>query len=378
MRIDLHRLSSIILVGAVLTALSASATSAGGGMPDALDRPATVSKIAEKGLLLSVASAGKRLVAVGERGHILISDDNGVTWHQVQTPVSVTLTAVRFPTPLHGWALGHSGVVLHTEDAGDTWVKQLDGIKAAQLVLDGLKAKGVSELDTPEQLESRIAFAEQLQSDGPDKPFLDLYFQDERNGFIVGAYNLIFRTEDGGKSWQPWLDHTDNPGALHLYGIQAVGRNLYIVGEQGLLLRSEDGGQSFRALPALYEGSYFGLLPLNGDELIAYGLRGNVFKSESHGNTWKKIDTGIPVSITAAARLRDGLIILTTQSSDILASRDNGRTFQHLSIKDPFPFTDVTQAANGNIVLVGRNGVKVTPSPLKFASVSETSDGDRP
>lgn len=378
MRTNLRRLSSVILVGAVLVSFEPLGAAAGQGVSDPLDRPAMMTKMAENGLLLSVAAAGKRLVAVGERGHILISDDNGASWRQMQAPVSATLTTVRFPTPLKGWALGHSGVVLHSDDAGETWVKQLDGTQAAQLVLEGLKARAATGQDTPEGLESRIASAEQLVSDGTDKPFLDLHFQDERKGFIVGAYNLIFRTEDGGRSWQPWLDHVENPRGLHLYGIQAVGRDLCIAGEQGLLLRSEDGGQAFKALPTPYEGSYFGLLPLKGGELIVYGLRGNAFKSDDHGNTWEKIDTTVPISITAAAELRDGLLVLTTQSPDVLTSRDQGRTFQHLSIKEPFPFTGIAQAANGNIVLVGVRGVKVVPSPFKFAGLSKTSDGDRP
>jgi photosystem II stability/assembly factor-like uncharacterized protein len=378
MRINLRRLSILILVGAALAPFGPSAATAGQQVSDPLDRPAMITKMAENGLLLSVATAGKRLVAVGERGHILISDDHGASWRQMQAPVSVTLTAVRFPTPLKGWALGHSGVVLHSDDAGETWVKQLDGVQAAQLVLDGLKAKAVSGQDTPEGLKSRIASAERLVSDGTDKPFLDLCFEDEQKGFIVGAYNLIFRTEDGGGSWQPWLDHMENPKGLHLYGIQAVGGDLCIAGEQGLLLRSEDRGQSFNALPAPYEGSYFGLLPLRGGELIVYGLRGNAFKSHDHGRTWDKIDTTVPVSITAAAELRDGLLVLTTQSPDVLASRDKGRTFQHLSIREPFPFTGIAQAANGHIVLVGMRGVKVVPTPFKFAGLSKTSDGDRP
>lgn len=378
MKIHLRRISSLLLVGAALLVLGPVAASAGETVKDLLDRPATVSKMAEKGLLLSVASAGKRLVAVGERGHILISDDNGVSWRQVRAPVSVTLTAVRFPTPLKGWVLGHSGVVLHSDDGGDTWVKQLDGLQAAQLVLDGQKAGAVSDQDrkTP-GFDSQTTFAEQLLQDGTDKPFLGLYFQDERNGFIIGAYNLIFRTEDGGSSWQPWLDHVENPGGLHLYGIEAVGRDLCIAGEQGLFLRSEDRGRSFKAVASPYEGSFFGLLPLGEDEFIVYGLRGNLFKSLDHGNAWEKIDTGAPVSITAAASLRDGRVVLTTQSSDVLASRDRGRTFQRLFVKDPFPFTGIAQAANGNIVLVGISGVKVISSPLKYANSEKTPDGDR-
>jgi hypothetical protein len=70
--------------------------------------------------------------------------------------------------------------------------------------------------------------------------------------------------------------------------------------------------------------------------------------------------------------------VLTTQSPSVLASRDKGRSFQHLSINEPFPFSGIAQAANGNIVLVGIHGVKVIPSPLKFASLPKTLDGGRP
>jgi AraC family transcriptional regulator len=40
--------------------------------------------------------------------------------------------------------------------------------------------------------------AELLVSDGADKPFLDLYFKNDREGLGVGAYGLIFQTIDGG------------------------------------------------------------------------------------------------------------------------------------------------------------------------------------
>ncbi|MBI5441414.1 MAG: glycosyl hydrolase, partial [Deltaproteobacteria bacterium] len=81
---------------------------------DLLLLPAVRSDRAASSMLLGVARAGARLVAVGEWGHILTSDDNGVTWAQASVPTSVTLTAADFPTPAKGWAVGHDGVVLHT------------------------------------------------------------------------------------------------------------------------------------------------------------------------------------------------------------------------------------------------------------------------
>mgnify|MGYP003398762965 CR=1 FL=1 len=46
--------------------------------------------------LLDIARAGDRLVAVGERGFTLVSDDAGKSWHAVGTPVVRALTGVAF------------------------------------------------------------------------------------------------------------------------------------------------------------------------------------------------------------------------------------------------------------------------------------------
>ena len=62
----------------------------------AIAREAMMAPKAVKSLLLDVAKAGSRLVAVGERGHILVSDDNGQTWQQKPVPVNQMFNAVHF------------------------------------------------------------------------------------------------------------------------------------------------------------------------------------------------------------------------------------------------------------------------------------------
>ena len=103
---------------------------------DEMDRPAVVALSPTKAVYLDVIMAGSRIVAVGERGLIIYSDDRGRTWRQAKVPTSISLTRVKFATPSAGWAVGHSGIVLHTDDGGQTWTRQLDGRTAAQLALD--------------------------------------------------------------------------------------------------------------------------------------------------------------------------------------------------------------------------------------------------
>lgn len=102
---------------------------------DVLDLPARVSALAVNSPLSGMARAGDRLVAVGQRGHILYSDDVGKHWQQAAVPVSADLNAVSFPSATQGWAVGGDGVVLHSNDAGATWRKQLDGREIGALLV---------------------------------------------------------------------------------------------------------------------------------------------------------------------------------------------------------------------------------------------------
>jgi photosystem II stability/assembly factor-like uncharacterized protein len=348
----------------LVTTLLLGTGSASAQRPTALERPSLLSAKAVGAAMLAVTRAGDRLVAVGERGIVLLSDDSGRSWRQVETPVRVSLTTVTFVGEKKGWAAGHLGVILHTEDGGQSWVKQLDGIRAAALVLAAAEQRAAAEPD-PEKKEDLLVSARRLVEDGPDKPFLDLCFLDERTGFVVGAFNLIFHTTDGGATWTPWRARVENPNELHFYGIQAVGGTLYIAGEQGLLLRSTDGGAHFTALASPYEGSYFGLVTDPAGSVVVFGLRGNVYRSADGGESWDQVKTGIPVSLSAGIRLADGELVLVSQAGDLLVSTDGGRTFKRRPDGQPVPATDLVQTADGDIVMASLRGLQRVPAAKK-------------
>lgn len=318
-------------------------------------RPATPSPVASRALLTGVARAGDRLVAVGERGVILSSDDHGRTWVQVPAPVSVTLTAVRFASSKVGWAVGHSGVVLRTGDGGRSWVKQLQGAKAADLLLADAKRRAQSAPADPE-LQQQVVEAERMVRDGADKPFLDLLATSELDCLIVGAYGLAVRTFDGGTTWLPWKARIPNPQGGHLYGVQAVGKTVYIAGEMGLVYRSVDGGQQFQALKTPYAGSYFGIVATSADRAIAYGLRGNALATEDGGGTWRRIDLGLDASLTGALQLGSGALVLSSQSGKLLSYDAPSGRFRPLSSSRAEPIVGMVEAADGSLVVVGARG----------------------
>ena len=342
------------------------------GLLSPLDRPALMVRLPAKSYLLSIAEAGHRLVAVGERGIIVLSDDGGMTWRQAKVPVSVTLTAVQFPTARLGWAVGHYGVVLHTEDSGETWVRQLDGETAARLVLEAAQIKSEKAgSDNPTNKKS-LSDAELLVKDGADKPFLDLYFDSDKSGVIVGAYNLIFHTDDGGKTWLPWLDRLQNRKNFHLYAIAALGSQLYIAGEKGVLLRSDDDGKRFTRLDTPYKGSYFVLSLLPSGEVVVAGLRGNAFRSADQGASWQKIEVAAPISFTAAKLTKKGSLILANQAGQLFKSNDLGGALKPINTSPLPPINDLLITSDGALVVVGVNGVMRLSIPENKAITGDT------
>lgn len=343
----LHVARVTVYAAAVVLSCSAATAAPVAGV---LDRAATKIERLQKRVYLAVSNAGNRIVAVGERGLIAISDDAGKSWFQANCPISVTLTGVTFSTPQQGWAIGHAGVVLHTDDSGLNWSVQLDGPRAAKIVEASAKEIGGGAGST------LMRAATQLVADGPDKPFLDIRFTDSQRGLIVGAYGLILRTDDGGKTWKSMMHQLPNPKGLHLYAVRVVGDAIWVAGEQGFLALSRDAGKSFSRIETPYRGSYFTMVPTS-DGVVIGGLRGNAFHVDRNGFTFQRVDGTPPVSISASTTLQNGSLVFANQSGQLMISTDGGKRMDLLPITPPGPLSALLQTADGSIIVAGLNGL---------------------
>jgi photosystem II stability/assembly factor-like uncharacterized protein len=353
-----HRLASLLLVLATATQ-AVAVSAAGASVLDVLDVPAMRSPLAQRSLLNGLARAGDhRVVAVGQRGHVLYSDDAGTNWQQADVPVSSDLVAVSFPTASMGWAVGHDGVILHTNDAGVTWSRQLDGRQVGALLLKGYP-ENASATD-PERAAASHEQAQRFAAQGAENPFLDVWFADEHDGYVVGAFGLILHTTDAGATWQPWLHAVDNPGGLHLYAIRNAGPDVYIVGEQGLALRLDHETGRFGRLELPYKGTLFGVI---GDarSVVAFGLRGTVLRSTDHGASWQTIATGLQVGMTGGTVGTDGRFVIVSQAGHVLASDDAGATFVLQPTQQPQPAAAVVAVNGGTLIVAGPRGVRALP-----------------
>lgn len=339
------RLRHVLLASLCVIASLASVPSAIGGVPDALQRPAVQSKRASSSVLLGVTPVGKRLVAVGERGIVVLSDDQGQTWRQAAVPASATLTAVKFLDAKKGLAVGHSGIVLATEDAGESWAVRGDGKGFAARALEAAKAHGDA---------VAIAEAQRLVDDGPDKPWLDMTSMGQRV-LLVGAYGLAFASDDAGRTWSPWMRRIDNPKGMHLNAVRSVDQTVLIAGEQGLVLVSRDGGEIFRRLPFPYQGSLFAAEIVGPSEYVVAGLRGNVWRTSDGGANWQQIQSSVTETITASAVQKDGTVLLGTQEGRVLALQ--GSSLRSIGRAMPLPVASILPLLSEHIITTGLYGV---------------------
>ncbi len=278
--------------------------------------------LASRSLLLDGVSVAGRMVAVGERGHILVAENPSQRWRQLKVPTQATLTGVFFHDKNRGWVVGHDAIILRTRDGGEHWEPVYDA---------------------PED----------------ERPLLDVWFRDAENGFAIGAYGLFLVTSDGGTTWSERPLSEDD---FHLNHIarSATGR-LYIAAEAGTLYRSDDEGETWISLPSPYAGSFFGTLPLEGDTLLLFGLRGHLFRSEDAGKTWVRIETGTEAMLTDGLRLDDGTLIVGGLAGTVLISHDDGQSFSLRQQSDRKGLTAVLQGDDGPVIQVGEVGVKPLP-----------------
>ena len=186
-----------------------------------VDGDAVIARLAKRSLLLDVHGRGERALAVGERGHILLTTDSGKNWQQVAAPTRRTLTGVFLIDDQTAWAVGHQSVILKSGDGGETW------------------AKANAEND-------------------PETAYLDILFLDAKTGFIVGSYGKFLSTSDGGKTWTE-AKQDDDPHFSHI--ITAPDGGLWLTGEFGTVRRSGDRAKRWAPLAPPYEGTFFGALP---------------------------------------------------------------------------------------------------------------------
>lgn len=305
-------LLSLIGFGAVLGAANAQEMNGGVTQRPAVRMPGAIG--AE---ILGVALAGARVVAVGDHGTVLLSDDDGKSFRQaVAVPTRASLNAVHFIDERQGWAVGHWGVILATDDGGENWARQRDDLQN-------------------------------------DRPLFSVWFKDAKTGLASGLWGLILRTTDGGKNWSeiPLPPGKDGKRSSdkNLFSIFPVKRSeLMIAGERGAIFLSRDDGLSWNEIPTGNKGTFWTGITLKSGAVLVAGVRGHVFRSENGDDHWQEIAVPTKSSVTAMTQLPGGRILAVGMDGLTMTSDDDGRSFVVSVRSDRLPLTAVMADQRGS------------------------------
>ena len=290
-------------------------------------QPAEVTTAATKAMILSSARAGKRIVAVGNHGIVLLSDTDGADFRQAKSvPVRSTLSAVFFVDDKTGWAVGQWGVVLRTDDAGESWTLQRHDTSV-------------------------------------DQPLFSVWFRDKERGYAVGLWSLLITTVDGGKTWTqlklpPPPDAKKADRNLLKIFANRMG-TLFIAAEKGTVLKSYDG-ESWTYINTGYKGSFWTGIVLNNGTILVGGLRGTIYRSADDGRSWREVKSEFKSSITDFAEAA-GKVYAAALDGVFLESENGGGTFKGSQREDRLPFTAISVNSTGKLVKFSKQGVVIDP-----------------
>lgn len=164
---------------------------------------------------------------------------------------AVALNSLHFLNASQGWAVGPSGIILHTSDGGATWQPQASGVTTS---------------------------------------LHEVQLVDANDGWIVGDNGAILHSANGGQNWQPQT----SPVRVDFTTLSFVNRSHGWIGLPDGVLRTLDGGATWTktgsGIPAMVRSLQF--LDTNTGIAVTHSGsfgEGNIRRSTDGGNTWSQV-----------------------------------------------------------------------------------------
>ena len=131
-------------------------------------------------------------------------------WEKIQSPTTKNLQKIVFVDSLTGWAVGDSGVIIHTSNAGLNWEIQNSDINLDLFSVsfpDKNFGWALSSLNSPpygsiilKTFDGGSSWKNETYN-GQDNFLSSIFFIDSLNGWIGAYYGGILYTTDGGNLW---------------------------------------------------------------------------------------------------------------------------------------------------------------------------------
>ena len=233
---------------------------------------------------------------------------------------------VHFVDSQNGLVVGENGLVLETADGGKTWTK-----KEINMLPPGTA---------------------QAQGGGPPPGFrggaatlYNIYFADEKIGFLTGARGTILKTNDGGKTWKRKITRNEaanqnnnrrRGGGIRssLMGIQMIDEKVgFIVGTENAILKTTDGGETWigkseRVRVGETRNNLENIHFVSHTTGWIIGSFGTLLHTKDSGETWEERNTGFDNNLFGIHFHDETTGWICGQEGLILHTTDSGKTWK--------------------------------------------------
>ena len=254
--------------------------------------------------LYGLCESGSQQLAVGDAGLVLESQDAGESWAKIEAFTESALLDVSCRNDV-SLVVGQEGAIYRRAFTG---LQAVDGLKAVEGFTSIASNTGERLLSVSDVSASGLAFA-------------------------VGGFGTILRSTDSGLSWESvsmdWPAMTNDFFEPHLYDVHVSDSGIVtVVGEFELIIQSLDQGDTWQTVH-LGEASLFGLsLHANGTG-FAVGQDGKIIKTANGGRAWEQVTTpssGILLNVWTSGSGD----VLISGIRNTLQSSDNGESWSRI------------------------------------------------
>lgn len=301
---------------------------------------------------LQAVKAGDRLVAVGDRGAVIYSADQGAHWTLAKTPTNVLLTDVCFTDATHGWAVGHDATIMATDNGGVSWTIQYSNPTKGDVIGELKADKQQAENDQPAWMSTGIK----------GTPLLGVWCDpsDDSHIVAVGSFGHFLETRDAGKSWYKAKGKLDNPKGWHLYDLESIPAtrdDAFLVGEKNTILVTADDGAHWVKRQTPYEGTFFGVTATGPGNVLVFGLQGNIWMTHDYGRSWDQVESHTKSGLNSGVTTPSGDVYLVGNDGVLLTSHDRGHSFSKHVVAGRVALTSVIPLSNGTLLVTAVDGI---------------------
>lgn len=241
---------------------------------------------------------------------------------------------VHFWDNQNGLVVGDRGLILVTEDGGKTWTKKEIN----------MRPPGAPTGQTPGRPAGAGGGPPPGFRGGGSPTLYNIYFVNEKVGYITGARGTILKTEDGGKTWNRKIARSEAAGQsnnprrggirANLMGIQIISETVgFIVGSENTILKTTDGGETWMGSSERarvgetrnnLENIWF-VSPTTGWIIGSYGT---LLHTTDGGETWEKQNAGFDNNLFGIHFSDEKTGWICGQEGLILHTNDGGKTWK--------------------------------------------------